>query len=421
MEIDQQVNGIVQNVVAGITNQIQAQALDAINQQIAQVVNNIDYNSIVSEKLNQMLNAKVSQLPINATSIESELSSRVSELAQNLYTTVQNKSIEITTNAINSYVSKIDFGQLCQSAVISALQNVTLNFPDNSIPSTAIQKDTMVLSGNNIYGGIIKNFGSTGIDDKATDCQVTIMDDITVVENNLLTKDLTVKGTATIEGDLNVTGSVDPTSAFYINLLQETSERVMSGLNQELFNKFSKTVFDNISANGIDLNKITMNGTAVIDSKSLANTVTSSNLQKVGTLKELQVSGETFLSGTLYSTTQRVGINTIEPANALSVWDQEIEIGAGKLSNSTGFIGTPRNQTLVLSSNNKNNLTLNTDGSVSVNTIQVGQTTISSAITPPSDDQLKGTIVFNANPSIGGPMGWVSLGNSRWANFGIID
>jgi len=29
--------------------------------------------------------------------------------------------------------------------------------------------------------------------------------------------------------------------------------------------------------------------------------------------------------------------------------------------------------------------------------------------------------VFNSNPSLGGPLGWVSLGDARWANFGIID
>jgi len=29
--------------------------------------------------------------------------------------------------------------------------------------------------------------------------------------------------------------------------------------------------------------------------------------------------------------------------------------------------------------------------------------------------------VFNANPTLGGPLGWVSLGDARWANFGLVD
>ena len=49
------------------------------------------------------------------------------------------------------------------------------------------------------------------------------------------------------------------------------------------------------------------------------------------------------------------------------------------------------------------------------------QLCLDSSETPPTDDQPMGTIVFNSNPSLGGPLGWVSLGGARWANFGIID
>jgi uncharacterized membrane protein YheB (UPF0754 family) len=117
MNIDDQVNQIVQNVVAEITTKIQAQAMDAISKKVADVVNTIDLNSIVSEKLNQMLGAKVNQLPIDTKTIESTLTTRVEELAQNLYNTVQNKSIDLTTKTVNSYVNNIDFRDLCQETL----------------------------------------------------------------------------------------------------------------------------------------------------------------------------------------------------------------------------------------------------------------------------------------------------------------
>jgi len=421
MNIDDQVNSIVQNVVTEITTKVQAQALDAINKRVAEVIGNLDYTALVSQKLDQLLSSKINQLPINTKSLEGALTLRVEELAQSFYKNVQTKSVDITTNAINNYVNKVDFHALCQSALLGALAGSSFEFPQNSISADAVQKSNFNLSGSNISGGIIKNFGSTGIDDKSTDCRLSIFDEITVVENNLLTKDLTVKGTATIEGDLNITGTVDPESEFYKNLLQTTSERVKNTLDGDLFRNYATVIFNQIRDEGLDLGKITLNGKEVISDRTLANSITESNIQKLGYLKELNVNGEAMLSQTLYTTTKRVGINTIEPGMALSVWDEEIEISTGKLSNNVGIISAPRNQSLVIGSNGRNNLTVNPDGSVTVDTLRIGETSITSSLTPPSDNRPKGAIVFNANPSLGGPLGWVSLGNASWANFGIID
>jgi hypothetical protein len=322
---------------------------------------------------------------------------------------------------IQSHINKIDFISLCQSALVSAIQNQTFKYPQNSIPSEAVDTSTLTISGDKINGGIITNFGSTGIDDKATDCRLSIFDETTVVENNLLTKDLTVKGTVTIEGDLNVTGKVPQNSPMYLALVSDAANDVRSRLNEVVFKNYSDMVFDQIKTNGLDLSKLTVNGEMAIDGSNLSNKIVNSNLQKVGMLKELQVQGETFLSQTLYTTTNRVGVNTIEPSQALSIWDQEIEIGFGKQSSNTAIMGTPRSQTLILTSNGKNNVVLETDGSVTVNKINLDNISISASLIPPSDNQPRGTIVFNASPSLGGPLGWVSLGDAKWANFGIID
>jgi hypothetical protein len=421
MDIDQHVNQIVQNIVADITTKVQAQAADAISQKIDEVLSTLDYSTLLSDKLSQKLDIKLSSLPIDKNTIETELTNRVNNLARNLSVSVEQQSLKIITDTVSGYVSQIDFKDLYQKTIVQAVANAEVTFPVASIPHSSIQFEGLTVSGNQVIGGIIQQFGSTGIDDQSTVCQLTIMDDLTVVENNLLTKDLTVKGTTTIEGDLNVTGEIPETSAMFIKFVNAATNNVRTSLDQVVFKSYADMVIDTIKKDGLDLTKIKLNGEEVINGGNLSNAITFSNLQRVGQLNELQVRGETLLGETVYVSGKRVGINTIEPTQSLSIWDQEIEVGIGKQSTNTAIIGAPRNQTLVISANNKNNLTLLPDGSVSVNRINLGSVSMSSSDKPPMDNQPKGTIMFNSNPSLGGPLGWVSLGDARWANFGIID
>ena len=421
MDIDQHVNQIVQNLVAEITTKVQSQVAELINRKVSDVVEAIDCTPILAEKLSQKLDAKLALLPIDAKSIERELTERIDGLAVNLSNSVKTKTLEAVTSQINNHVNQVDLHSMYQTVIVEAIKNNQVVFPTNSIPIDAVNLETLKISGDAITGGIVTHFGSTGIDDQATACQLTVMDEVTVVENNLLTKDLTVKGSATIEGDLNVTGTISESSAMFKKFVDAATNNVRTSIDSNLFTSYADIVVKKLLDEGLDLDQIKVGGQTVVSGPNLGNFITISNLQQVGILKELQVSGESFLSGTLYTTKTRVGVNTIEPSQALSVWDQEVEIGFGKLENNTAVIGTPRNQKLVISSNGKNNLSLLPDGSVTVNKINIGNMSISAAGAPPSNDQPIGTVVFNSNPSVGGPMGWVSLGGSRWANFGIID
>jgi hypothetical protein len=419
MDIDTQVNGIVQNIISEITTKVQAQVADIITEKIDEVIGAIDYHSLLATKLNQQLDNKISNLKIDSGSIETVLATRVEQLASTLAVTVQQQALERVNELVTVQLNNQDFNKLFHEGLASAVTNNLIRFPAGSIPASSLDLNSLVLSGDHIQGGIIKGFGSTGIDDKAENCQLTIMDDVTVVENNLLTQDLTVKGTVTIEGDLNITGTVPEDSAFFNRVVYSSSVAV--GNNHEVFQKYARMFSDQLRTDGIDLNRIKINGQDVVVNNSLGSGILNSNLQKVGELKELQVAGESLLSQTLYTTNKRVGINTIEPVAALDVWDQEVEVSISKQTTNTAIIQTPRNQALVLGSNNKQNLKLETDGTVSVAKLNFDNASISFAHTPPTDNQARGAIVFNANPTLGGPIGWVSLGEGRWANFGVID
>jgi hypothetical protein len=421
MDIDQHVNQIVQNLVAEITTKVQQQAAAAVDAKISEILSAIDTTAVLAEQLNRKIEERLSRLPIDAKTIQAELTTRVNTLATDLASQVQNKSIQIATDAIQQQVNAVNFQELCQSALIATIQANKFVFPNDSVPASAVDVAGLRLSGENITGGIIKDFGSTGIDDKATACQLSIFDDVTVIENNLLIKDLTVKGTATIEGDLVVTGRVPEDSSMFLNLVDSVSLQVKNALNHDVFSGFSDLVFKQIRENGLDLNKITLNGTEIVNGGNLSNNITFSNLQRVGTLSELRVGGESLLSQTLYTTNKRVGINTVEPAHALSIWDQEIEFGFSKRETNVAVFETPRNQQLIISTNGKNNLTVLPTGGVTVDKISIGATTLTSASVPPNYDAAHGAIVFNSSPTLGGPLGWISLGGARWANFGFID
>jgi enhancing lycopene biosynthesis protein 2 len=419
MDIENHVNGIVDKIVSDIASKVQAQVATVISQKVDEALSVIDYTSILSDKLSQRLDAKIASLPIDVTSIQHELSNRVLDLAENLSTQVRQQSTKTITESISREVKSLDFNGLFQTTLITAIQNQQVSFPDKSISHNAINFSGFKTSGDVISGGIITKFGSTGIDDQASACQVTIMDEATVVENNLLTKDLTVKGTTTIEGDLNVTGTVPESSPLFKNVVAAATNNVAT--NQSLLTSFAGKVVQQIKSDGLDLTKILVNGQVAVDGNNLGPTITYSSLQRVGTLSELQVSGETLLSQTLYTTGKRVGINTVEPTQVLTVWDQEIEFGFGKKTNGVGSIELPRNHTLVISTNGKDNLTLTPDGATTVNKINMGSMSFTVGDRPPSDNQPKGSVVFNSNPNLGGPLGWVSLGDAKWANFGIID
>ena len=296
----------------------------------------------------------------------------------------------------------------------------TVNFPENSIPGTAIDRSSLHIGGDNVSGGIIRNFGSTGIQDSASRCILTVLDDATVVENNLVAAAASIKGDLTVDGSLNVLGEIDPDSPFFKDLSERAAGLVHMSLNKELYSMFTDTVFSKIKTDGLDLTKLTLNGNEIVTSNQLGHSIIESNLQKLGQLRSLTVTGESTLGNALFVGNKRIGIGTTEPAAILDIWDQEVNISTSKLRQNVGIFGAARNQQLVLSSNSKENLTLEVNGSVTIPKLNIGSVTITSSSTEPKYDAPRGDIVINSAPEVGRPALWVSLGGARWATTGNL-
>lgn len=416
-------NDHLSKIVEGLVNDITANVVVKIDSIISNSINsrleNYDYATHVKEAATAAFEKRVSDYAIDPKKLENKIVEKINQTIENVKSITEDK----VQSAVATQVAAIDFHKAMADAVSTIVNDkiAEYNFPDNSIPIQSLKFGNTKLSGDQIQGGIIQNFGSSGIDDKATQVALTILDSATVIENNLITKDLTVEGAVTINGSFDLVGSVKKESVFYQTLVSDAKQSTMSSLNQTLFDSYSNLVWDKIKNEGVDLSKISINGKEILNEKSLSSSVTESNLQKVGQLKELQVQGESFFAETLYVTAKRVGVNTIEPSAALSIWDEEIEITAGKKQKDVASISTPRSQKLLLSANNKENLILDTDGSTRINDLRIGTMRFTTASSPPNYVSDRGHVVWNNNPNPGGPLGWICLGAANWANFGIID
>ena len=415
LHLNKVVEGLVTDITANVLVRVDSVISAAINNRLA----SYDFASHIQEAASAAFEKRVGEYTLDPKKLENRVVDKIRETI----TAAEGKTKELVEAKVQESLLVVDF----QRAITDSVSTIVADrmqefvFPVNSINPAALKLAELKISGDNVSGGIIENFSSMGIEDRASQVALTILDENTVIENNLLTKDLTVEGSMTINGEFVVNGSVPEDSNFYRSLVAKTTHSTLTAVDANLFNNYSNLIFDQIRTEGLDLNKITIDGTEVARSNSLGSAIVNSNLQTLGELKELRVSGESIMAQTLYVTPRRVGINTIEPSAALSVWDDEIEIVAKKKSQNVGILGTPRQQKLVISSNNKDNVVLSEDGSAQIDDLRIGSMRFTTANSPPNFVSERCHVVWNTNPNPGGPLGWICLGGANWANFGIID
>jgi hypothetical protein len=263
----------------------------------------------------------------------------------------------------------------------------------------------------------ISNLNATifkGIQTNSSTVELTVLDEHVVVENNFTAKDISAVNSLTVK-DLVVKGSINTDNRSWNNLAEAISNKTLTKLNEDWKDSLTQQVKDLITTQGIDFNKVKIDGELLVDSGKLSSNITESNLQSVGTLLTLKVTGETTLNETMSVVKKRVGINTPDPDMALSVWDEEVTISAGKLKSQTGFIGTTRKQALAIGVNKIPAIEITDTGLTAIKQLQVGIHKLSHGNEVPNYSGTKGDIVFNANPTIDNPVfAWQCLGGFKW-------
>lgn len=410
---------LVQDLTQDITVKVHSQVQEIIGRLVAEQIAQIVTPDKITEVITNCVNRNISQYTPDLSTFDQRINATTDGITANL----NERANRMVVDFVAQQVNQVDVPVMVRDYV---LRHMTGNgtksfFPEKCIPGTSVDTSTLYLTGNNVNGGVIKSFASTGIDDQASGCQLTIMDQGTVFENTLYAPKMEIRGDVVVDGQLVIRGGMDSASGAFESIIAQTSARVQESIGPALLDRHQERVFEKIRTEGIELGKLTIGGQEIFQGRAMTAAIIDSQLQTVGMLRDLQTKGETLLSETLYTTQRRVGINTMEPSSALSIWDEEVELSIGKQQKDTARIATRREHRLILGSNGHDNLDILPDGSVKVKQIQIGGISLSSAPTPPSYDAPRGKIVFNENPNVGGPMGWVSLGEARWANFGIID
>lgn len=253
-----------------------------------------------------------------------------------------------------------------------------------------------------------------GLEDHSTGTELTLFDNNVVVEHTLTAKNLEAVDALTVK-NLVVSGSINTDNHSWAALSDGIVKRTHDSLTEEWKDTLVKQVGKHIADQGIDFKHVMIDGKYVVDGNKLAESITESSLEKTGDLKSLTVLGETHLNKTVSVTPKRVGINTTEPEMALTIWDEETNLVAGKHKDKTAFFGTARRQSLALGVNKQASIEINEDELTTIKKLQVGVNKISHGTEVPNYSGVKGDIVFNSNANVNNPVfAWICLGGFRW-------
>jgi hypothetical protein len=262
--------------------------------------------------------------------------------------------------------------------------------------------------------GLLENFASSGIVDQANKCELTVMDDAVVVENVLHAHSIQVLESVRVQ-DLVVTGSVNTDNKSWSALSDHISQKTLDKLTDQWNKSLVDQVVKQVQEHGISFDQIRIGEQTVINGPTLASMITESNLQTLGTLKTLTVSGEArFNNNTVNVLNRRVGINNDAPEKALSVWDEEVSIVIGKHKQNQAYLGTNRDQSVVIGVNREPQIEISTNGLTTIKQLQVGLHKISHASQVPGWSGTRGDIVFNSSPGSDRVFAWVCLGAHKW-------
>jgi hypothetical protein len=422
MDINEQLQPIVAGLIDNLKVSIEQELHDKVSAEVIKKIASTELDTVVDSLVKKQIGDRLDKFNFADTSRE-QLTAQIAKITADVNKTVIDKANVQITQEIKKQLATLDLNLIVNEIVKSKLLELIKlhNFPERSIAHTAINLQGFNLSGDAINGGIIQNFGSTGIEDRASFVQLTLMDHACAFEGPVFAPSAKITGDLTVDGTLTLNGTVLESSPGFAQLVDAAGNAVVGKLDTQLFTGFSDIVFGRIQETGIDLDKITQGGKEIVKGPQLGYHIVDSNLQRVGVVKDLQTSGENLLSDTLYVTQRRVGVNTMDPSAVFAVWDEEVEMIVAKRKQDTGYIGTARKQQLTLGSNNKENIILDTDGSVKVENLVVGRVAMTSATAVPNYAGEMAQIVYNELPAPGSPIGWVCIGGSRWAKFGIIE
>jgi hypothetical protein len=258
-----------------------------------------------------------------------------------------------------------------------------------------------------------KDFRTQGIVDSANEIELTVMDGVVVVEHDFVAKKVQVTDDLTVK-NLVVCGTINTDNRSWNELKNVISQQVLTAATEQWRQDLVDQVVELSRTAGINFDTVMIDNQPLVENNTLGTAVVDSHLQSTGILRSLKVAGAAQFGQTMHVAGRRVGINTQDPEMALSVWDEEVSIIAGKLSKQQAFVGTARLQNLAIGVNRIPQIEIDTDGLTTIKQLRLGRHRISHAGTVPGYSGTRGDLVLNSDPKPGTPFAWVCLGSFQW-------
>jgi hypothetical protein len=418
------------------------------------MIDNMSLDSLIEQQIKLAVEQRV-QAVLDQTDWVDQLENRIVQYAQDrivarfaniatvpdLVDTVQNSVVRLFDQGripgIDSYVDNTKITQSIdngiQNLVNTAIDNLVIDFEwQNKIERSVNQLMTTRLGDrladvdlnslivSHIDAGIDRwqdrlkqDFRTRGIADQANDIELTVMDGVVVVENDFVAKKVQVTNDLTVN-NLVVSGTINTDNRSWDELKDVISQKVLTAATDKWRQELVDQVVEQSRTTGINFDSVLIDNQPLIENNTLSNTVVDSHLQSTGTLRSLKVAGAAQFGQTMHVAGRRVGINTQDPEMALSVWDEEVSIIAGKLSKQQAFVGTARLQNLAIGVNRIPQIEIDTDGLTTIKQLRVGRHRISHATAVPGYSGTRGDLVLNSDPKPGTPFAWVCLGSFQW-------
>lgn len=356
-------------------------------------------DSVVAERIQSIISSHLNNL-IQKGKLDKELDLKYQE---RIAATIQQEIKHKAAHEISRIDVPTEFGKQLNELVNSKLKLAAL--PSKAIHHSNINWDGFYLTANAISEGTIKNFVSSGIQDVSQDIELTVADNLVVVENNLITRNAEIKEQLTTH--FIVTNDLKINNALILN----------ENVNKQFVSLIKDTLSKELKSNKVDIveNPILANGKEILTENSLGPSIVSSNLRKLGRLSELNVSGIAQFNDTLVVTnTGKVGINTPEPDGALTIWDEDSELTIRKHKKKNMYVGTMRDTDLSFGTNGDVKLALRKDGTVELNQLEINGIKISVSNQIPTHNGKPGELVLMNNASEDEPWAYRCIGADRW-------
>jgi hypothetical protein len=413
-----------------VTKMVEDQIARSVNDQVLEVFATDEWLKPIEAKIIDYTQQRILGKFSNSSALPEIVEAVKTSIAE-LFATGQIPGVD---QYIDSSIIKQSIDQAVQDNIVTAIKDLGrdpawIEKIERLINQSMVQRVVAGLSTIDI-GGLIQQrvdenmseldskvaarLHTPGIQDHAHSPELTVLDENVVVENCLTANRIEVVNSAKIK-ELTVTGSINTDNRAWQTLSEDISNKTLDRLSTEWRESLIADVESKIREHGIDFAQVQIDGVRVVVGDTLSRKITNSNLQSLGALNELRVSGEAHIYNTVSVLNKRLGINTQEPEMALSVWDEEVSILAGKFKDKSAYIGTGRLQNLVLGVNRTPAIEIDVDGITAVKKLRVGVHRISHGTEVPNYAGTKGDVVFNANPSINDNVfAWQCLGGFKW-------